>query len=80
MNVMQVEIDWSGCDLIERMPGKVSGRPVVKGTRIMPEAIVQGYELGETLEELAEGFPALSITQIKSLIDYAASKRAEVAV
>ncbi len=34
-----VEIDWTACELIERVPGKVSGRPVVRGTRIMPEAI-----------------------------------------
>ena len=36
---VDVEIDWTACELIERVPGKVSGRPVVRGTRIMPEAI-----------------------------------------
>ena len=24
------EIDWMGCKLIERIPGKVSGRPIVR--------------------------------------------------
>jgi uncharacterized protein (DUF433 family) len=41
-----VGIDWTQCDLIECVPGKVSGRPVVRGTRIMPEAIVGSYDLG----------------------------------
>ena len=41
-------IDWTHCELIECVPGKVSGRPVVRGTRIMPEAIVGSYDLGET--------------------------------
>ena len=26
-------IDWTQCELIERVPGKVSGRPIVRGTR-----------------------------------------------
>jgi len=67
----EVEIDWMSCELIEKVPGKVSGRPIVRGTRILPDAIVGSYDLGETIEELQEGFPALSIAQIKRLIEFA---------
>jgi uncharacterized protein (DUF433 family) len=74
---LDVEIDWSPCELIERVPGKVSGRPVVRGTRIMPEAIVGSYDLGETIDELHEGFPALSVDQIKRLIQFAHAQRAQ---
>jgi len=66
-----VEIDWMACELIESVPGKVSGRPVVRGTRIMPDAIVGSYDLGETIEELHEGFPTLSVAQIERLIQFA---------
>ncbi len=65
------DIDWMRCELIERVPGKVSGRPIVRGTRIMPEAIVGSYELGETIEELCEGFPTLSRARITRLIEFA---------
>ena len=41
-------IDWLACGLIEQIPGKVSGRPIVRGTRILPDAIVDSYDLGET--------------------------------
>jgi uncharacterized protein (DUF433 family) len=68
-------IDWTQCELIERVPGKVSGRPVVRGTRIMPEAIVGSYDLGETIEELHQGFPTLSVAQIKRLIEFAHARR-----
>jgi uncharacterized protein (DUF433 family) len=68
------EIDWMACELIESVPGKVSGRPVVRGTRIMPDAIVGSYELGETIEELEAGFPTLSRAQIERLIDFAHSQ------
>jgi uncharacterized protein (DUF433 family) len=64
-------IDWTQCELIECVPGKVSGRPVVRGTRIMPEAIVGSYDLGETIEELHQGFPTLSVAQIKRLVEFA---------
>jgi uncharacterized protein (DUF433 family) len=68
-------IDWTQCELIESMPGKVSGRPVVRGTRIMPKAIVGSYDLGETIEELHQGFPTLSVAQIKRLIEFAHAQR-----
>jgi uncharacterized protein (DUF433 family) len=68
-------IDWTQCELIECIPGKVSGRPVVRGTRIMPEAIVGSYDLGETVEELHRGFPTLSVAQIKRLIEFAHAQR-----
>jgi uncharacterized protein (DUF433 family) len=70
-----VGIDWTKCELIECVPGKVSGRPVVRGTRIMPEAIVGSYDLGETIEELHQGFPTLSVVQIKRLIEFAHAQR-----
>jgi uncharacterized protein (DUF433 family) len=69
------EIDWTQCELIECVPGKVSGRPVLRGTRIMPEAIVGSYELGETIEELRNGFPAVTVAQIRRLIEFAQAQR-----
>jgi uncharacterized protein (DUF433 family) len=70
-------IDWMACELIEAVPGKVSGRPVVRGTRIMPDAIAGSYDLGETIDELREGFPTLTIEQIKRLIEFAHQQRGQ---
>ena len=72
-----LEIDWMACELIEQVPGKVSGRPIVRGTRILPDAIVGSYDLGETIDELHEGFPSLSIAQIKRLIEFAHAQRGQ---
>ena len=68
-------IDWLACELIEQIPGKVSGRPIVRGTRILPDAIVDSSDLGETIEELREGFPSLSVAQINRLIEFAHAQR-----
>ena len=73
----EAEIDWTTCELIERVPGKVSGRPVVRGTRILPDAIVGSYDLGETIDELREGFPSLSAAQIERLIEFAHAQRGQ---
>jgi uncharacterized protein (DUF433 family) len=69
-----VEIDWMACELIESVPGKVSGKPVVRGTRIMPDAILNSFELGDSIEQIHEGFPTLSTAQIKRLIDFGLSQ------
>jgi uncharacterized protein (DUF433 family) len=77
MAQVRTEIDWTACELIEQIPGKVSGRPIVRGTRILPDAIVDSYDLGESIEELQEGFPALSTAQIKRLIEFAHAQRGQ---
>jgi uncharacterized protein (DUF433 family) len=77
MAEVRAEIDWTACELIEQIPGKVSGRPILRGTRILPDAIVDSYDLGESIEELQEGFPALSAGQIKRLIEFAHAQRLE---
>jgi uncharacterized protein (DUF433 family) len=69
------EIDWTGCDLVERIPGKVSGRPIVRGTRIMPDPIVRAFDRGETMEEIREDWPSLSVDQIRGLVAFAHAHR-----
>lgn len=73
----ETEIDWTECELIERVPGKVSGRPIVRGTRILPDAIVNSYDMGESIEDLHEGFPGLSVAQIRRLIEFAHARRGQ---
>jgi uncharacterized protein (DUF433 family) len=75
MTRTDTDVDWLACELIEQVPGKVSGQPIVRGTRILPDAIVDSYDLGETIEELREGFPSLSVAQIRRLIEFAHTHR-----
>lgn len=74
------EIDWMACELIESVPGKVSGRPIVRGTRILPDAIVNSYDMGDSVEDLMEGFPALTAAQIRRLVEFAHAQRGARAV
>jgi len=64
-------MDWSGCELVEVIPGKVSGVPLVVGARIPADLIVGDSELGSTVEEIEESYPSLTQATIKRLIAFA---------
>jgi uncharacterized protein (DUF433 family) len=68
-------IDWIKCAEIEAVPGKMGGRPVIKGTRIEPETIVQDFELGSPVEEIHENFPTVPVATIRKLVAFANSKQ-----
>jgi uncharacterized protein (DUF433 family) len=64
-------MDWDDCPLLEQVPDKVSGQPVVKGTRILADTIIEDYDLGSTVEEIQENYPSLPIDKIRELIAFA---------
>jgi uncharacterized protein (DUF433 family) len=64
-------MDWTGCDVIEQVPGKVGGRPVVKGTRIEPEVILIDEEYGRTPEQTHADFPTLALDTILKIRAFA---------
>ncbi|HWG17653.1 MAG TPA: DUF433 domain-containing protein [Acidobacteriaceae bacterium] len=72
-------MDWAGCELVEVVPGKVSGAPLLKGTRVPADGILENYQAGESVEQIAYNFD-LDPTQIQALLVYASahtvSKRA----
>jgi len=59
-------IDWSECELVESVAGKVGGKPVVKGTRVPADAILTDEELSATVEETRKSFPSLSLDDIRA--------------
>ena len=49
-------MNWSGCDLVEIVPGKVSGVPVIKGTRVPADQVLASLDGGESVEEVAYNY------------------------
>ena len=78
MTHIDTDIDWLACELIEQVPGKVSGRPIVRGTRVLPDAIVNSYDAGEPLDLIHENYPGLSISEIQRLIEFAHVQRGQL--
>jgi len=64
-------MDWSGCEVIEQVPGKMGGRPVIQGTQIEPDTVLQDFELGSPVEEIHENFPTVAIDTIRKVIAFA---------
>lgn len=71
-------MDWSGCDIVEQSPGKVSGVPVLRGSRVQADTILESYELGETPEAIAYSFD-LNVEDIHRLLSFAAHRKLNAA-
>ncbi|MGH9656511.1 MAG: DUF433 domain-containing protein [Bryobacteraceae bacterium] len=65
-----MDIDWSGCNLVEVIPGKVSGVPIVKNTRVPADTVAESAELGETPEEIAYNYD-LNVEDVRQVLAYA---------
>ena len=65
-------LDWSQCPAVERVPGKVSGAWVVRGTRMPVSAIFENLEAGANIDDILQWFDGLNREQIKAIIDFAA--------
>ena len=68
-------MDWSGCELVEVIPGKVSGVPLVRGSRVQADAVLENAESGESVDEIAYNFD-LDPEDIRGILAYAASRQA----
>jgi len=59
-------------DRIEINPEMMLGKPVIRGTRIPVELILQKLAEGATQADLLDGYPRLSEADIKAALAYAA--------
>ena len=65
--------------LIESNPGVMMGKPVVRGTRITVEHILERLAAGETVEQLLQAHPRLTRDAVLAAIEFGAQAlRADV--
>jgi uncharacterized protein (DUF433 family) len=65
-------LDWSQCEAVESVPGKMSGAWVLKGTRMPVSAIFENIAGGASIEDLMEWFDGLDRAQVTAVIEFAA--------
>jgi len=70
----QEKIDWSECPLVEIKPGVQSGAPVLRGTRMPANAIVDNFDYGMSVSEIAEQFE-LTPDRVETILTYPQSHR-----
>jgi uncharacterized protein (DUF433 family) len=65
-------IDWSKCDDVESVPGRVSSAWVIKGTRVPAQAIVDNARAGFTAEQLVtEIFEGVPVERVRAVLRFA---------
>jgi uncharacterized protein (DUF433 family) len=64
-------LDWSNCAAVERVPGKVSGAWLFKGTRVPVAALFENLEGGATVDDFLEWFQGVTREQAESVLKHA---------
>jgi uncharacterized protein (DUF433 family) len=64
-------IDWTQCPVVERVPTKVSGAWIFKGTRVPVRALFENLEGGASIEDFLEWFPGVTREQATAVLRHA---------
>ena len=70
-------MDWSGCELVEVIPGKHSGDPLVKGTRIPADLVLDLFDSGCRIEEMLEDYPSLTPAIVSGMVAFAHARQVQ---
>jgi uncharacterized protein (DUF433 family) len=71
-------MDWSGCEYVEQVPGRMSGIPVVVGSRVTPESVLEHADGGFSVGQIAWMF-SLPRNKVRKVIEYAVRQRSQAA-
>ena len=63
---------------MERVPGKVSGAWVFKGTRVPVKALFENLEDGARLDDFLSWFPGVTREQVETVLRHAEASLATV--
>lgn len=65
-------LDWSQCPVVERVPGKVSGAWVFRGTRMPVSVVFENLEDGASIDDILQWFEGITREQVQAVLDFAA--------
>jgi uncharacterized protein (DUF433 family) len=63
---------WKDCPVVEVVPGRLNGLPVVRNTRVEADLIPECQQLGETAEETASNY-GLNLKDVLAIRSYVVS-------
>jgi uncharacterized protein (DUF433 family) len=66
------QIDWSQCPLVEVNPRVRGGAPMLRGTRMPVNAIVDNFDYGVSVAEISEQFEVPQ-DSVEAILTYAKS-------
>ena len=71
---IEEKVDWSQCPLVTVNPRVHSGAPVLRGTRMPVDTIVDNFDYGVSVIEIVEQFRVPEDT-VLAILEYAKSHR-----
>jgi len=74
-------IDWSGCSIVTRREGYLSGAPALRADpRVPPEVIVENMDDGMTAQDVIESYCLRTpLADVLAVYDYAKTQLAHIA-
>ncbi|MEQ1858523.1 MAG: DUF433 domain-containing protein [Chthoniobacteraceae bacterium] len=64
-------LDWSECKSVERVPGRVSGAWVFRGTRLPVRTLFENIEAGATVDEFLTWYEGITREQVLDVLHHA---------
>src|SRR6266566_2786797 len=68
----------AGCGMVRCMSERITiypdicnGKPVIKGTRIAAQTVLEFLAAGDSVEDIVEEYPALKREDVQACLDYA---------
>ena len=58
-------------DRITVQPDICNGRPVIRGTRITAQSVLEFLAAGDSVEDVLEEYPSLTRADVQACLDYA---------
>lgn len=64
-----ITMDWTDCAATEMVPGKLSGQPVIRNSRVRPEDLVTNREQGAEWLARNHGIPVQTVREVLAFYD-----------
>jgi uncharacterized protein (DUF433 family) len=65
-------LDWSTCPAVEKVPDRVSGAWVFRGSRVPVRTLFDNLDAGATVDEFLEWFEGVNRWQVHEVLAHAA--------
>ena len=65
----ETRIDWKQCSVVEMVPGRLAGAPVLKNTRLPVAAILNNYDDGLEPQQVADIFE-VAVSDVRAILEY----------
>lgn len=63
-------MNWSDCSIVETIPGKVSGTPIITGTRLPAQTIIDNFNAGVSASDIADQYD-VPLATVRTVIEFA---------